>query len=385
MMRQGVITMAQQKILVVDDDLLLHRLTKLSLERAGYQVTTATTGEKGVEKVRTEKPDLVLMDVMMPGIDGFEAAKRIRRLPEGRHLPIIFLSALDGVEAKVKALRGGGDDYITKPVKVGELLARIEVQLRTDVASPGQSIVVFGSKAGVGATTLAVNLALALHKVSQKDVLLVDWQRPLGDAALFLGMPEIRMMEFLLPYVSDLNKQSFTKVQQMFTDIVKEYSPGVRVVLGATTLQSAGQMTRKALDNMLEVALTEADYVLVDAGSFFSWENPPLINREGGINLCVLMPELVSIKRAVRAMDVVNVMDHSFWLILNRYGTLDISPKQIESHLKTVLKGCVPDEGNRADRALSEGIPLYTSDPGSGFSRAMDDIATRIHKDLETR
>jgi MinD-like ATPase involved in chromosome partitioning or flagellar assembly len=97
------------------------------------------------------------------------------------------------------------------------------------------------------------------------------------------------------------------------------------------------------------------------------------------------MPELVSIKRAVRAMDVVNVMDHSFWLILNRYGTLDISPKQIESHLKTVLKGCVPDEGNRADRALSEGIPLYTSDPGSGFSRAMDDIATRIHKDLETR
>ena len=185
--------------------------------------------------------------------------------------------------------------------------------------------------------------------------------------------------------VSDLNKQAFTKVRQVFADVVKECSPGVRVVLGATGLQSAGQMTRKTLDNMLEVALTEADYVLVDAGSFFSWENPPLINREGGINLCVLTPEPMSIKRAVRAMDAVNVMDHNFWLILNRYGTLDTSPKQIESHLKTVLKGCVPDEGNRAGHALSEGVPLYTSDPGSGFSRAMDDIATRIHKDLETR
>jgi len=377
--------MAQQKILVVDDDILLHRLMELGLRRAGYQVIKATTGEKGVEKARTEKPDLVLMDVMMPGIDGFEAVRRIRRLPEGRHLPIIFLSARDDLDAKVKALRGGGDDYITKPVKVGELLARIEVQLRTEVAAPGQAIVVFGSKASVGATTLAVNLALALHKVSQKDILLVDWQRPLGDVALFLGLPEMRMMEFLLPYVSDLNKQEFTKVRQVFADVVKECSPGVRVVLGATGLQSAGQMTRKTLDNMLEIALTEADYVLVDAGSFFSWENPPLINREGGINLCVLTPEPMSIKRAVRAMDAVNVMDHNFWLILNRYGTLDISPKQIESHLKTVLKGCVPDEGNRADHALSEGVPLYTSDPVSGFSRAMDDIATRIHKDLETR
>ena len=377
--------MAQQKILVVDDDILLHRLMKLSLERAGYQVITAMTGEEGVEKAHTEKPDLVLMDVMMPGMDGFEAVRRIRRLPEGRHLPIIFFSALDKLDAKVRALRGGGDDYITKPVKVGELLARIEVQLRTDASIMGQLIVVFGSKAGVGATTLAVNLALALRKVSQKNILLVDWQRPLGDVALFLGLPEVRMMEFLLSYVSDLNKQAFTKVQQMFTDIVKEYSPGVRVVLGATDPQSAGQMTRKALDNMLEIALLEADYVLVDAGSFFSWENPPLVNREGGINLCVLTPEPMSIKRAVRAMDAVNVMDHDFWLILNRYGTPDIPPKQIESHLKTVLKACVPDEGDRADRALSEGIPLYTSDPGSGFSRAMDDIAARIHEDLETR
>ena len=358
---------------------------ELSLRRAGYQVITATTGEKGVEKVRTEKPDLVLMDVLMPGIDGFEATRRIRQLPEGSHLPIIFLSALDEVDAKVRALRGGGGDYVTKPVKVGELLARIEVQLRPEVSVPGQLITVFGSKAGVGTTTLAVNLALALRRVSQKDILLVDWQRPLGDVALFLGLPEIRMVEFLLPHVSDLSQQMFTKVRQVFVDVLEEYAPGVRVVLGSTDLNSARQMTRKALDNMLELALIEADYVLVDAGTFFSWADPPLIGKGRGINLCVLMPDPMSIKRAARAMDIVNVMDHDFWLILNRYGTPDIPPKQIESHLGTNLKGCVPDEGDQATRALNEGRPLYTSDQSSGFSHAIDDIATRIHEDLTTR
>lgn len=378
--------MAQQKILVVDDDLRLHRLMELSLQRAGYQIITATTGEEGVEKVRTEKPDLVLMDVLMPGIDGFETTRRIRRLPEGRHLPIIFLSALDEMDAKVRALRGGGGDYVTKPVRVGELLARIEVQLRPEISVSGQLITVFGSKAGVGTTTLAVNLALALRRVSQKDILLVDWQRPLGDIAFFLGLPEMHMMEFFLPYISDLGKQAFTKARQVFVDVLKEYLPGVRVVLGATDPNSARQMTRKALDNMLEIALSEADYILVDAGSFFSWADPPLIGKGGGINLCVLMPDPISIKRAVRAMDTVNVVDHDFWLILNRYGTPDIPPKRIESHLRTILlKGCVPDEGDQATRALKEGLPLYTSDPSSGFSHAIDDIATCIHEDLTTR
>lgn len=121
--------MTRQKILVVDDDQRLLRLLELSLHRAGYQVITAVVGELGVEKVRTEQPDLVLMDVMMPGIDGFETTKRIRRLPEGRHIPIIFLSALVEKEAKMKGLRIG-DDYITKPVKMGEVLARIEARLR---------------------------------------------------------------------------------------------------------------------------------------------------------------------------------------------------------------------------------------------------------------
>lgn len=285
--------MTKRVILVVDDDPGLQKLVGLSLRRAGYGVITATTGEEGVEKVRTERPDLVLMDVMMPGIDGFEATKRIRRLPEGRHIPIIFLSAQSEVDATVRGLRIGGDDYVAKPVKIRELLARIEAHLRSAAPTMGQLLTVFGSKTGVGATTLAVSLAQALHNLSNKSVLLVDWQRPLGDAAHFLGLPEKHALELLLPQVNDLDEQAF--------DIVlREYLPDIWVLPGATDPASAGQMNREAL--------AKADYVVLDGDSFFSWEDPPLVSKAGWINLCVLTPELTSIERAANAVGSVNVM-----------------------------------------------------------------------------
>lgn len=367
--------MPRQKILVVDDDLPLHRLMELILQRAGYQVIMALSGEEAVEKVRTEKPDLVLMDVMMPGLDGFEATERIRRLPESRYLPIIFLSARSDVSAKVTGLRGGGDDYITKPVQAGEVLARIEAHLRTVAPAPGRLITVFGSEAGVGATTLAVNLTLALRQVSQKDVLLLDWQRPLGNVALFLGLSGGRTVEFLLARLDDLDAQ-------LFAGAMTEYSPGVWVVPGATDPTCAGQMGRQALDQILKIALSRADYILVDAGHFFSWPDPPLIGRGMGINLCVLTPEPTPIKRAGRVVEAVNVTEHDLWLVLNRYSARDVPPEQVEAYLGTVLKGCVPDESEQAARALDEGRPLYVADPEAGFSRAVRDIAARVHETL---
>jgi len=368
--------MTRQRILVVDDDPWVLRLLRLGLQRAGYQVITAATGEESVGKVRTEQPALVLMDVMMPGIDGFEATKRIRRLREGRHIPIIFLSALDQTEAKIQGLRIGGDDYVTKPVKMGELLARIEARLRPRAPAFGHLVIIFGSKAGVGTTTLMINLALALRGITQKNVLLVDWQRPLGDVALYLGLPKTSILESLLPDVHNLDEQAFTAA-------LKEYRPGVWVLPGATDPASVGQMNREALNNILNMALTNADYVLVDGGPFFSWEDPPLITEEGGINLCVLTPELTSVERAANAVGTVNVMKYCFWPLLNRYNMPGGIPReQIESRLGNPLHGCVPDEGDQMTRALNEGCPLYMVDSGSGFCRAIDDIATRIHKAL---
>jgi DNA-binding response OmpR family regulator len=124
--------MTKPKILVVDDDQGLQRLLERGLRRAGYTVVTAATGEESVQRVRAEKPGLVLMDIMMPGMDGFEATQRIRQLPEGSDIPIIFLSALGDADAKLAGLDVGADDYVTKPVTVAELLTRIEPHLQSE-------------------------------------------------------------------------------------------------------------------------------------------------------------------------------------------------------------------------------------------------------------
>ena len=368
--------MARQKILVVDDDPQLQRLLMRVLNWKGYQVIGATSGEEGVDKVRDHEPDLVLMDVMMPGMNGFEATRRIRRLPQGRHIPIIFLSALDDTTAQVKGLRVGGDDYITKPVRMGELLARIEARLRPESLALGQSINLFGGRSGVGTTTLAVNLAVALRRVSQKNILLVDWQRPLGDVALFFGLPEVRILELLLPSVNDLD-------EEVFASSLKECWPGVQVLLGVTDPLFSKQMDPEALNSVLSLALAEADYVLVDEGSFFSWQDPPLVNKGEGINLVVLTPELTSIKWTARAMEAISVEDYEFWLLLNRDGMSGGMPReQIESRLGTAIRGCIPDESDQVVQAMNEGRPLYTTDSSSGFSRAIEEIATRIHDAL---
>jgi DNA-binding response OmpR family regulator len=364
--------MTVPKILIVDDDPGVLRLLELSLQRGGYRVVTAITGELGVEKVRTERPDLLLVDVMMPGIDGFETTRRIRRTTEGRQVPIIFLSSVMDMEAKVMGLREGADDYVTKPVKMGELLARIDARLRSDVPLPGRLVPVFGSRAGVGTTTVAVNLALALRKIAQKKVLLLDWQRPFGDVSLFLGIQGASPLESLLPGIDEMS-------DEMFSSVVHEYEPGVQVILGATGRDSAARMDRNALNRVLDMALDRADFVLIDAGTFFSWDSPPLVSKEGGIGLCVLTPATLPMRRTAQALGMVDVMRHEFWPILNRYDPQSASRRQIESELGTIIYGCVPEEADQASRALDKGCPLYIVDPTSGFSHALDNIAKRMY------
>ena len=133
------------KILVVDDTPTNVLVVKIALEHAGYAVIAAASGEESVECFTAESPDVILMDVMMPGIDGLEAARRIRTLAGARWVPIIFLSAMDSSEEMVAGLEAGGDDYLTKPVDLALLLAkmramqRIAEMQRTLAAYHGQS------------------------------------------------------------------------------------------------------------------------------------------------------------------------------------------------------------------------------------------------------
>ncbi len=362
------------KILIVDDDPNLVRLVEFVLRRAQYQVVTAVTGELAVDKVRTEKPDLILMDVMLPGIDGIAATKQIRRMPEGAQIPVVFLSAADTVESKVKALRSGATDYITKPVKTSELLARIEAHLRPSGVSLGQLITVFGSRPGVGATTLVVNLALALRQSTQKKVMIVDWQRPLGDVAFAMGMPEVRSLEFILSHAQNLDEDTLTS-------LAPEYTPGVWVIPGSTSISVNAAMSRKALTTVSKVAQLKADYILIDAGAFLAWEEPPLITRGEGINLCMLAPEPIAIRRAAQVNELVKGRDCAFWFIMNHYhAPASNITGLLEAQADIAPQGTLPNGRSDRDDAFKAAPPFYQRDPHSDFSQAITNIVDHMLK-----
>ncbi len=122
------------RILAVDDDPEILNLLSRGLKFEGYEVETAETGEKAIARFRESAPDLVLLDVMMPGIDGIEVAREMRKL---RDTPVLMLTAKDAVTDKVAGLDAGADDYIVKPFVFDELLARIRAHLRRKL--PGEA------------------------------------------------------------------------------------------------------------------------------------------------------------------------------------------------------------------------------------------------------
>jgi two-component system OmpR family response regulator len=119
---------AEARLLVVEDDPNISELLSASLRFAGFEVETARDGRSALRVAREYRPDLMVLDVMLPGFDGFEVVRRMGS--EGIRCPVVFLTARDAVEDKITGLTVGGDDYVTKPFSLDEVLARIRAVLR---------------------------------------------------------------------------------------------------------------------------------------------------------------------------------------------------------------------------------------------------------------
>ncbi len=176
-------------ILVVDDDLDTLTLIGLTLQRRGFAVMKAQSGPEALEKLRTDLPDLMIVDVMMPNMDGYEVCRTVKSDPRTAHLPVVMLTAKAQTASQLEGFRAGAVDYITKPVHPQDLVARIaSVLARAQTAQvengPGL-IAIAGAKGGVGATTLAVNVAAAL--ATGHRTLLIDLEAS-GTDAIHLGL-----------------------------------------------------------------------------------------------------------------------------------------------------------------------------------------------------
>jgi len=125
----GVVELTPEgRVLVVDDEENIRFLLGSALRHAGFEADSAATGREALEAVRRHRPDVILLDVMLPDLDGFEVCRRLRA--ENDHTPIVFLTAQDATDQKVRGLTLGGDDYVTKPFSLEEVIARVRVSLR---------------------------------------------------------------------------------------------------------------------------------------------------------------------------------------------------------------------------------------------------------------
>jgi DNA-binding response OmpR family regulator len=122
--------MSNDRILLVDDDEMIHLIVEEYLADFGYQIYKAKNSREGLEMIPKVKPDLILLDIGLPGQDGFQTLEEIKRTPVFSKIPVLFLTSYDRSSLKVKGLELGADDYITKPFDKAELLARIKVSLR---------------------------------------------------------------------------------------------------------------------------------------------------------------------------------------------------------------------------------------------------------------
>ncbi len=128
------------QILVIEDDPLIRETLEYSLKGAGFNVTTAENGVQGLEAVKGNNPDLILLDLLLPEIDGFEVSKKIRVFDE--NVPIIMITALEDQRSKLKGFSAGADDYITKPFSIEELVARINANLKRTLKKQDKSPVI---------------------------------------------------------------------------------------------------------------------------------------------------------------------------------------------------------------------------------------------------
>jgi len=209
-----------EKILIVDDDVDTLRLVGLMLQRQGYQIVAATNGQQGLSKASEEQPDLILLDVMMPDMDGYEVTRQLRETPATAHTPILMFTAKAQLDDKVAGFEVGVDDYLTKPTHPTELQAHVKALLarasahaskgeakkdKKEKGKRGRVIGVIAARGGLGVSTLALNFSVALFSRTQAQIALAELIPGKGTLGMDLGMTNQKaLVKFLSGSPSDI-------------------------------------------------------------------------------------------------------------------------------------------------------------------------------------
>ena len=261
-----------EKILIVDDDLDTLRLVGLMLQRQGYQISAATNGQQGLDKAFDEHPDLILLDVMMPDMDGYEVTRRLRQNPFTVNTPILMFTAKSQLNDKVVGFEVGANDYLTKPTHPSELQARVKTLLaRAEKKSSapvnqdgnrGYTIGILASRGGLGTSTLAVNLAAALLNRTKSEVIVAELLPGQGTMGLEMGLSVTNGLVDLLS-LNKTNEINYDKTREVLTT----HGSGLKFLLASDRprdMQLINQLTNYevVLSNLADLGR----FVILDMG-----------------------------------------------------------------------------------------------------------------------
>ena len=262
-----------EKILIVDDDLDTLRLVGLMLQRQGYQISAATNGQQGLDKAFEEDPDLILLDVMMPDMDGYEVTRQLRQNPSTVNTPILMFTAKTQLDDKVTGFEVGVSDYLTKPTHPSELQARVKTLLmRIDekkVAqnlaineNPGYVIGVLAPRGGMGVTTLSLNLAAGLLNRSKSEVIVAEMLPGQGAVGLDMG---VTVSKGLVDLLSITKPSDLT--QDKVRDALTSHGSGLKLLLSSDRPRDMQLVNQVAnYETSLSALAGLARFVVLDLG-----------------------------------------------------------------------------------------------------------------------
>src|SRR5918999_1167459 len=311
--------MAAPKVLVVDDDPNVQRILLATLKQEGFEVHIASDGEEGVEKAAALSPDLILMDVAMPKLDGYAATALVRAGEQtGQRVPIIMLTAEADVEQRVRGLRAGADDDIVKPFHPLELIARIKALLArsgagqqkksAEKATMGRLACFYPAKGGVGTTTIAINTAIALSSRLRRKTALFDANLQFGDMRVFLDL--------------SLNSSSIVNAitepaldEDLLKKLVVPHHSGVELLLAPPNPESADIVAERqrtdpaSLTNILALLRRSHDYTIVDMAKAIDDFNLQLFD-EADIIFVVMTADLSCLKNVRLVLEVMEPLGY---------------------------------------------------------------------------
>ncbi len=377
-----------EKILVVDDDALMRLMVTKTLSTEGFEFLEAENGVQAVEKAIAHQPDLIIMDVNMPEMDGYEACQRIRSNPITSAIPIILVTSLSTVEDKIKGFDSGADDYIPKPFDPIELTMRVNVLLRrmarikATVKAPevrlGKVIAFFSLRGGIGTTTLATNTAIALTRLWGTPTALVDLVLACGQCALMMNIPPRNSW-------ADLARIPNEEIDiEVLRNVLRPHESGVLVLVAPNHPEEGEMIDGPKVAHVLDLLKKEYPYIVLDLPHEFCEKTLAGLDTADEIWL-LLAPELASVRATLLAMETFQMLNYPLErvkLLLNwTFERRGLARKAIEKTLKREIDVVIPYASEPLVKSINLGVPAVLDDTNPPLVALFENFAYLLSRE----